>query len=61
LLNRAFGLIRLPEIDTIDDFERRLAAIAKQLELPAPDIGRVRQRAIEARRHDIIARLDAMS
>lgn len=60
LFDRAFGLVRLPEVDIVDDFERRLAAIAKQLELPAPDIERVRRRATEARRYDVIARLDIM-
>jgi len=60
LFERAFLMVRAPELATVAEYEHRLAAFARQLELPPIDAQAVRRRAIAKGRHDLVSRIDAL-
>jgi len=60
VLDRALGVVQLRAVRTFADLTPRVEAIARQLEVPAPTIAKLREHAQRTQQYDRLMRLDAL-
>ena len=61
VMERTLAMTQLSEIKTTADLEKRIAALARQLEVTPPDLTEVRRYGKQHEMHSRLARLDALA